>query len=68
MKGPTEDYGWSPACEICGDHIGAGFDHSECAKIKREAYGDSNENKKPKKKLSKKACHSAGLYFSRKFD
>lgn len=42
-------------CEICGDHIGLGYDHSECSKAKKELYGDSCENKKPKKKMDKKS-------------
>ena len=40
-------------CSICGDRVGLGVDHSDCSKIKKEIYGDSCENKRPVKKLSK---------------
>jgi len=55
-------------CSICGDHIGAGFDHSECSKVKQEIYAGESENKHPKKKLSKKHVASAGRYFSKIYD
>ena len=41
-------------CSICGDHIGMGYDHTECSKIKKEELGRDSENKNPVKKLSKK--------------
>jgi len=50
-------------CSICGEHIGNGFDHSECAKVKKEIYGDSSENKHPRKKLSKKQLENLENYF-----
>jgi len=53
-------------CEICGDHIGFGTDHSECSEIKKEMYKDK---KRPvrNKKLSKKTVESAGLYYSKHY-
>lgn len=53
-------------CSICGEHIGAGFDHVECSKAKKEIYGDSNENKHPKKKISKKQTDYFGKLMSGK--
>jgi hypothetical protein len=50
-------------CEICDEHIGRGYDHTECSKIKKELYGSSLEAKNPKKKLSKKALDAAAIYF-----
>lgn len=52
-------------CSICGEHIGMYYDHTECSLIKKEIHGDSNENKKPKKKLSKKAVKSYANYMSK---
>ena len=50
-------------CSICGEHIGNGFGHWECAKAKKEMYGDSAENKNPRKKLSKKQLKDLENYF-----
>lgn len=55
-------------CTICGDHIGTGIDHSECSKIKQEAYAGAGENKRPTKQLSKKSAASSGRYFSKRYD
>jgi len=40
-------------CEICGGHVGMGYDHSECSKVKKEKYAGANERKNPKKRLYK---------------
>lgn len=39
-------------CEICGHHVGRGYDHSKCSKAKKEKYSGANL-KKAKKILSK---------------
>jgi len=52
-------------CEICGEPIGGHSDHKECSKIKKEKYGDSQENKRPIKKLSKKGCDYLADRFTR---
>lgn len=39
-------------CEICGNHVGRGYDHSKCSKAKQEKYSDA-KLKKAKKILSK---------------
>jgi len=44
---------YTKICSICGEHIGMGFNHEECSKAKKEIYGDSHENKHPKKRLEK---------------
>lgn len=53
-------------CSICGDHM-AGIDHSECSKIKQQDHAGDNENKRPRKQLSKKSAAESGRYFSKRF-
>jgi len=50
-------------CSICGDHIGKGFDHTECSKIKKEFYGERCETKHPRKKLSIKQADRLAVAF-----
>jgi len=51
-------------CSICGEIRMPEIDHSKCAKAKKEIYGDSGENKNPRKKLSKKQLENLENYFS----
>jgi len=51
-------------CSICGELRLPEIDHSECAKAKKEIYGDSGENKNPRRKLSKKQISDLENYFS----
>ena len=55
-------------CEICGDHIGNGFDHEECSKLKKEIYGGKNENKNPVKKMSKKQLDGYCDYINKSYE
>jgi len=50
-------------CIICGDHVGGGFDHAECSKVKKEMYGDRHKSTS-KKKLSKQDCDYLGRSLS----
>jgi hypothetical protein len=50
-------------CTICGEHIGSGYDHSECSKIKQEAHADDKRKRRPVK-LDKKQTSYLGRYFS----
>jgi uncharacterized Fe-S cluster protein YjdI len=52
-------------CSICGDKIGMGFNHDECAQAKKEIYGESDVNKHPHKKLSKKETDYLGKKYSK---
>ena len=48
-------------CGVCGRHIGKGFDHSECAKVKQRTL-------KPAPKRSRKKLNAANVdYLTRKF-
>ena len=40
--------GFTRSCSICGDHIGMGFDHSECSKVKQEIFADQKRKVRPK--------------------
>ena len=48
--------GGSNGCTICGEHIGNGFDHTECSKLKAEMHKGENETRGAKKKLTQKQC------------
>lgn len=61
----TDKESMTKICSICGEHIGMYYNHAECSLMKKEIYGDSKENKKPKKKLSKKAVNDYGKYLSK---
>lgn len=55
MKFNPTDSCVTTVCEICGEHIGNGFDHSECSELKKEMYKDLKVKSEAKKKLSKKS-------------
>ena len=50
-------------CSVCGDPVGLS-DHTECAKAKKEMFGDSGERKHPVKKWSRKHCEKATAFFT----
>ena len=50
-------------CSICGEFRHPDIDHSECAKIKKEMYGSTGENKYPRKKLTKEQTDKLERYF-----
>ena len=55
------------ACDICGDHIGAGFDHAECSKLKQEFHRDDKRPKSPKK-LSRAQTDRMGIQANKHYD
>lgn len=50
-------------CSVCGEFRIPEIDHSECAKVKKEMYADTGENKNPRKKLSKAQTDKLERYF-----
>jgi len=64
----ADNYDLHCMCEICGDHVSSSVDHTECSKLKKEIYGDSKENKRPRKKLSKRDADKLSAYINSKCD
>ena len=52
-------------CKICGEHIGMGFDHAECSKIKKDFM--KTDRKKAKKKLRMKDCENFAKHINKNY-
>ena len=49
-------------CEVCGDHIGVGYNHAQCSVIKQARYADVKHRSAPKKLDNKQADYMAMRY------